>query len=40
MEIQLHTDFEPVSETHDVDGLASPTIQEFNDGYLGSEAKD
>lgn len=30
MEIQLHADFEPVSETHDVDGLASPTIQEFN----------
>ena len=30
MEIQLHTDFEPVSEIHDVDGLVSPTIQEFN----------
>lgn len=30
MKIELHTDFEPVLETHDVDGLASPTTQEFN----------
>lgn len=30
MKIELHTDFEPVLETHDVDGVASPTIQEFN----------
>lgn len=30
MSIELHTDFEPVLETHDVDGLDSPTTQEFN----------
>lgn len=30
MNIELHTDFEPVLETHDVEGLKSPTIQEFN----------
>ncbi len=30
MNIELHTDFEPVLETHDVDGLASPVTQEFN----------
>lgn len=30
MKIELRTDFEPVLETHDVDGLGSPVIQEFN----------
>lgn len=33
MKIELRTDFEPVLETHDVDGLGSPVIQEFN-GWL------
>lgn len=33
MNIKLRTDFEPVLETHDVDGLNSPVIQEFN-GWL------
>lgn len=33
MNIELRTDFEPVQEFHDVDGLDSPVIQEFN-GWL------
>lgn len=33
MNIKLCTDFEPVQEFHDVDGLDSPVIQEFN-GWL------
>lgn len=33
MKIELRTDFEPVQEFHDVDGLDSPVIQEFN-GWL------